>query len=264
MKEKAFTLIEVMVVMAIISILAGMLTPIIGRLWESEEIATTRERMKELKMAMIGDRNLIQNGVRTHYGFVGDFGELPFVNNSSCALNFLDNSTGMTPPRYDITNWSGRYLSSTDPSNYAVDAWGTPIKCIIDPGKSFKDGRLVAVTLRSVAPSGEIIEEYIVANDVIPTNRVTGNVFASYSALIINITPEKAGAFTDITNMCKTITPFSSYTTLLPYNLPIGKINVTLKLSKHSDCSSVIAANSFYYMVQDNIRLIKIPDLNIP
>lgn len=259
MREKAFTLIEVMVVMAIISILAGMMMPAVWKFWESEEIATTRGRLKELKIAMIGDRSLIQNGVRTHYGFVGDFGTLPFENNSSCALRFLNSSNGMALPRYDPANWSGRYLSSSAGTNdYALDAWGTPIQCT---NKIYSDDRLVGLTLSSVAPNGEIIQETIDPNDVIPTDRIAGNLFEVYSGLVIKIRPEKAGAFNEITSTCKTLTPFSSYTTLLPYKLPIGRVNVALELSRNTNCSSAVEATNFYYLIQDNIKLIKMPDL---
>lgn len=260
MKTKAFTLIEVMVVMAIISILAGILVPSVWRFWESEEIATTRERMKELKRAMIGDRSLVQNGVRTHYGFVGDFGELPFDNNSSCAFKFLNSSADMAGSRYDAANWSGRYLSSNaDPSSYAVDAWRNPIMC---RNKTFTDGRLAGVTLTSVTPGGEVLEEVIDVADVLPTNRVAGNLFASYSGLKISITPEKPGSFTDISDFCKSLTPFSSYTTLLPYKLPIGRVHLTLAFSRRADCSSPADSTSFYYLIQDNLKAIKMPDIN--
>ncbi|MDU0459966.1 MAG: type II secretion system protein [Geobacteraceae bacterium] len=260
MRTKAFTLIEVMVVMAIISILAGIMMPAVWRFWESEEIATTRERMRELKKAMIGDKNLVQNGVRTHYGFVGDFGELPFDNNSSCSFKFLNSSDGMAGSRYDSVNWNGRYLSSSsDLDNFDRDAWGKTILCT---KKSSLDGRWAGLTLASITPNGELIEEVIDVNDVITTNRVAGNVFAAYSGLAIKIKPERPGSFNEINIGCKTVVPFSSYTTLLPYKLPIGKINVTLNLSKHRDCSPLLDTIDFYYLIQDNIKFIKMPDIN--
>lgn len=262
MKTKAFTLIEVMVVMAIISILAGMMMPAVWKFWESEEIATTRERMKELKKAMVGDRSLIQNGVRTHYGFVGDFGELPFDNNSSCAFKFLNSKDDMSGSRYDADNWNGRYLSSSsDANNYALDAWGKPILCTNKTYSS--NGKLIGLILSSVAPNGvDVIEEVININDVTPTNRLSGNIFASYSGLAIYIKPEKPGSFTDINNFCKSLTPFSAYTTLLPYKLPIGRVHITLAASKRTDCSSPTEMANFFYLIQDNISLIKMPDIN--
>lgn len=259
MKTKAFTLIEVMVVMAIISILAGMLMPPVWRYWESEEIATTRQRMKELKIAMVGDKSLVQNGVRTHYGFVGDFGELPFDNRSSCAFKFLNSKEEMTFPRYNPDNWSGRYLpSSSDANSFALDAWGKTILC---NNKKHEDGRWVGLTLTSIAPGGEVLEELIDINDVIPTNRLAGNILGSYSGLLISIKPEKAGSFTEINNFCKSVSPFSVYTTLLPYKLPIGRIQLNLALSNRTDCTSATGAANFYYLIQDNLKVVRMPDL---
>lgn len=262
MKTKAFTLIEVMVVMAIISILAGMLVPSVWKFWESEDIATTRQRMRDLKIAMVGDKALIQNGVRTHYGFVGDFGTLPFNNSSSCAFKFLNSSADMNLPQYDAANWSGRYLpSSSDSNSYATDAWGQPIHCT---NKIYSDGRMVGLTLSSTAPNGQLIEETIEANDVIPTNRIAGNVIGSIPTLLkIKISPERNGAFLNIAK-CKQLNGFSSYTTLLPYKLPIGMINIELETSSGSDCDLTTPINKFNYFVHDNLKLIKIPDLNNP
>ena len=86
--KRGFTLIEVLVTMAIVSILAGIMVPAVWKFWESQDVQTTRERIKTLKLAMVGDRSLIQNGIRTSYGFVGDNGELPFANSSSSASRF--------------------------------------------------------------------------------------------------------------------------------------------------------------------------------
>lgn len=271
MKKNAFTLIEVMVVMAIISILAGMLMPVAWRFWESEEIATTRQRMKDLKIAMIGDRNLVQNGVRTHYGFVGDFGTLPFSNISSCAFNYLYSNTNMALPRFNPDNWSGSYLpSSSDLNNYAADAWGKPIQCA---NKKFQDGRFVEVTLTSVAPSGEVLEEVISINDVIPTKQVTGNVYppafhsiSSGASLKIKFSPGKPGSFLDMST-CKQLNGVSNYEAELPYEIPIGKVNVELRVTNNTNaknCSTPTAVNKFNYFVHDNQTVIKMPDLNIP
>lgn len=262
MKKNAFTLIEVMVVMAIISILAGMMVPAVWRFWESEEISTTRQRMKDLKIAMVGDRSLVQNGVRTHYGFVGDFGTLPFSNSTSCAFNYLNSSSGMTLPAFNPDNWSGRYLpSSSDSNSYAVDAWGKPIQCA---NKSFKDGRFVAVNLTSVAPSGEVLQEIITENEVTPTDVVSGNIFSRHSSVSkgrikIKFTPGKTDAFSV---MSTTITNIdgSLYDYTFPHKLPIGRANVDLVYRN----DAVEVKNSFSFFVQDNQQILKMPDLNIP
>lgn len=259
MREKAFTLIEVMVVMAIISILAGMMMPPVWKFWESEDIATTRQRMKDLKTAMVGDKALVQNGVRTHYGFVGDFGELPFTNATTCLLNNLAVKDSL-PPKYEVDNWNGPYLGSGfDSADFLNDAWGNRIKC---SNVLVLNGRYVGVTLQSHAPGGELLEERIVEQDVTPTERINGNNFSSYSSVNIIITPEKTGAFTDIM-LCKKLSAFTPYTSNLPFKLPIGRIGVTLEVFRNSSCTAPISStNSLFYYMQDNTKTVRFPDIS--
>ncbi|MBI5075675.1 MAG: type II secretion system protein GspG [Nitrospirae bacterium] len=132
-------MIEVVVVMAIIATLTGIMIPFIYRVWESTEIDTTRERMTDLKKAMVGDPKLIQNGVRTHYGYIGDVGQLP-----SSLENLVTNTDG-------VSNWKGPYLpSGFDISKYNKDTWGTAIQY----SPATVAGRRVSATLISYGPNG--------------------------------------------------------------------------------------------------------------
>lgn len=125
--KNGFTLIEVIVVMAIIAILTGIMVPMMYRVWESNEEDLTRQRMRDLKIAIVGDSRLIQNGVRTSFGYVGAHGQLP------AALNEL-------PP----------YMpAGFDPSTYTLDAWNNAIS--YDPAPS---DPAYAALLRSKGPNG--------------------------------------------------------------------------------------------------------------
>lgn len=273
MREKAFTLIEVMVVMAIISILAGMMAPAVWKYWESEEIATTRERMREIKKGLVGDKSLVQNGVRTHYGFVGDNGELPFHNfSASGGLSYL-----VSKPVGGYPNWSGPYLSGFS-SDWNKDAWGKAFRYALT-----KDayGRYVNAELRSAGPDGvfdnpdDVVDVDVQVSDkeVTPTNRIKWNLYSSHTGLKIAVKfkdpMDPSGATTK--NVCKNLTSpsgFSNYTTLLldnalnPIKLPVGGIEITTSFHGATDCNDpAISTSSFLYFVSDNANQIILPEL---
>lgn len=274
MREKAFTLIEVMVVMAIISILAGMMAPAVWQYWESEEIATTRERMRAIKKGLVGDKNLVQNGVRTHYGFVGDNGELPFSNfSASGGLSYL-----VSKPVGGYPNWRGPYLTGFG-TDWDKDAWGKAFKYALTQDAY---GRYVNAELRSAGPDGafdtsdDIVDPDVQVSDreVTPTNRIKWNLYSSHSSLKISLRfkdPVDPSGFYTRPPICKQFTTasgFSNYTTLLvdsslnPIKLPIGGIEIATSFHGTSDCSgTAISTNSFMYFVSDNANQIILPEL---
>jgi general secretion pathway protein G len=299
MKSKAFTLIEVMVVMAIISILAGMLVPSFWRFWESKEIATTKERMKELKRAMIGDPSIIQTGIRTSYGFVGDNGELPFgSSSSSSSLGYL-----VTRPNAasGYPHWNGPYMSGFDPAEFRKDAWGNTFSYYLCPSS---DNRYLSGAIRSGGPNGKLERNYgdcdppddpnfcigdeigeigddiciaLDLREIAPTNRIQGNfVFVNatgtYSAsfAVKYRDPNESGGEKITVSGCKakSSVSFPNFTTIFPTYLPIGKVTISSKLYKNSFCTGAEAANSGFvdYFISDNISrfLVNLPPVTAP
>lgn len=137
--NNGFTLIEVIVVMAIISILAGIMIPMVYRVWESNDEELTRTRMRDLKIALVGDSRLVQNGVRTHFGYAGDIGQLP------ASLADLITDPG-------VANWNGPYVpAGFDATTFNKDAWGRAI----DYGTATEaSGRRTAAALTSHGADG--------------------------------------------------------------------------------------------------------------
>lgn len=115
-----FTLIEVVIALGIVLIILGAVTPMIFQLVTTQRTDTTREKMKLVYSAIMG------NG-KTFQGFVGDIGRMPVtlselvLNNNSLPNYAVNTTTGVG------TGWRGPYLpqgpSGDDP---LADAWGVP------------------------------------------------------------------------------------------------------------------------------------------
>lgn len=294
-----FTLIEIMVVMAIISILAGMMTPMVWKWWEGEAVQTTRDRLKSIKLGMVGDKSIIQTGIRTSFGFVGDNGELPFANSSTSASLGLLVSRPTGSGGYP--HWNGPYLSGFDSSDFRRDAWGNQFSYYLCPSA---DGRFLSGALRSGGPNGIVglagqpynqcdtegsstfcvDDDICVALDqkeVAPTCRVQGNfVFANLSCksakfVVTYRNPNDASGESTTESGCKSKTkpPFPNFTTLFPsadalLYLPIGKISVSSLVYKTADCTGadVQKSGTVDYFIHDNISrvLINLPPVTAP
>jgi len=86
MKQRnGFTLIEVIVILAVMAVLAAIAIPMALRIFQvATEDATTTE-MQNLKKALLGDPEKLQSSTRSDFGFLGDIGCLP-----TTALGGLD------------------------------------------------------------------------------------------------------------------------------------------------------------------------------
>ncbi len=257
MDKKGFTLIEIIVSMAILSILAGVMVPLVYRTWESNEIATTRARMADLKVAIAGAPELYQQGVRTHYGFVGDIGALP------ATLDDLLIDSGAWP------GWRGPYLGGGfNSTTYKLDAWSNPIAYTEHVPPLIVAGEEVAATLRSSGPdrtfgTADDIDEnsdlalQILSNDVWPTANVQGNLTVTltatteetplYSADLRASFRDGAGLATAVTGCIPLVigvveagvpkTIMQAFEANFPITLPIGKITLRSRLFSDSGCT---------------------------
>lgn len=164
-----FTLIEVVVVIAVISILAAMAVPYAVKIIDQSREEATKKEMEDIHDAIIGDPKI------PTAGFVGDVGRLPSV------IGELNTRTaGATPPPQGPVGggllgvkvgWYGPYVNAGfDPVGYLNDAWGTAYRYGVAP-----DG---AGQIRSAGPDRAFLSADDLVyppNAVIPTGRLLIN-----------------------------------------------------------------------------------------
>ncbi len=112
-----FTLLEMVVVIAVLATLAGMLTPLALGLLERHERELTEERLEAVYQAVVGCWG------ENDYGFLGDIGRLPaggsldelLVQGALPAYALGANGVGL--------GWKGPYVETLG-EDYKRDAWG--------------------------------------------------------------------------------------------------------------------------------------------
>ncbi|RKY84105.1 hypothetical protein DRQ09_09095 [candidate division KSB1 bacterium] len=111
--SSGFTLIELVVVIVILGILSLVTIRSITSTSERAKFEATVQEMDVIAKAVVGDPSLMENGVRTDFGYVGDVGQWP------SSLNDLVQDPG-------VGNWRGPYLKidfNENSQDYLYDAW---------------------------------------------------------------------------------------------------------------------------------------------
>lgn len=118
-RHTGFTLLEIIVVIAIVGILAAGLTPLALQSFQVDRERATLDEMIELHRAMVGDPDA------GNYGYVGDIGGLP-----NSLDDLITKPSGV--PTYSVqTNgvpmgWNGPYINvGGDTVDFKVDEFGS-------------------------------------------------------------------------------------------------------------------------------------------
>jgi prepilin-type N-terminal cleavage/methylation domain-containing protein len=247
-RHSGFTLVEVVVVTAIIAILAGIMVPMVYRVWENADRELTVSRLADLRTALLGDGRLFQNGVRTSFGYVGDMGELPPTG----SLAWLKDDPG------GLANWRGHYLpAGFDPADYARDGWGQDIDYLVTGTDA---GRNSEAVLTSRGPDGvsgtaDDLSVAITAADVLPLTALEGNVQITFPSAQANRSIGVVASYRDGSGNTATATccdvvrlvsggtgsVISQYFSCALPRLPQGVAVLTPKLYDSAACATPVA-----------------------
>ncbi len=154
-KQNGFTLVELVLVIVIMGIFGSIAVQKMAPIADSFKVEETKSEMNNLFLAIAGNPELQNNGVRSDFGYVGDVGSLP------SNLDAL-----VTNPGY--ATWNGPYIQNSFEQladDYKKDAWQTVY--------TYSGG--VAITSTG---SGSNIERRLSgSSDFLLYNNISGNVY---------------------------------------------------------------------------------------
>jgi prepilin-type N-terminal cleavage/methylation domain-containing protein len=132
--HSGMTLVELLVVIVIIGIMGAVSLRAIDVTRERANYDKTMKAMERLANAIVGDPDLVADGRRTDFGFVGDVGRLP------TSLDELRSNLG-----HNLA-WNGPYVRipfTGDSTSFETDAWGQLFSYLPGPGTilSLANGR---------------------------------------------------------------------------------------------------------------------------
>jgi type II secretory pathway pseudopilin PulG len=179
--ERAFSLIEVVVVLGVAGLLVALLGVVVSRAMQSSREAETQQQTEEIFTAIVG------NAARSSFGYLGDMGRLPatlselVAQGSQTAFHTQD---GSTAHEGNVgTGWRGPYLTAPfSSSDILNDAWGQPL--------SYTNTGTSAGQVVSAGPDGTLSTSDDISFPVQLPVLTTGKLVVT---VIVNEIPQPAG-----------------------------------------------------------------------
>ncbi len=151
---RGFSLIELLVIIVVIGILAGVAMQSMTASVEDLRRVKTEREMEMLSRAIVGDPSLVQNARRSDFGYVGDIGAFP------PNLQALYQNPG-------FATWNGPYIPATfaqDSTGFKTDEWGRAY--------TYSGG----ITITSTGSGATLTKKIADATSDYLRNRVTGTI----------------------------------------------------------------------------------------
>jgi len=232
-KDTGFTLIEVVLIIVIMGILATVAMKTMQPAVDQSRIDSTVREMEILAQAVIGNKNLISDGVRSDFGYVGDVGSMP------PDLDALVSNPG------GYATWRGPYIMNDfleNADDYKEDGWGNAY--------NYSGGVIISssgngspITRRFAESVNELLSNTVNGSIYDGLNAVPGDSAASVSVIIYY--PDGAGSITTAT-----VNPNSSGQFSFSNMIPIGNHLVRAVYLSAADTTSgyitVLPGNDVY------------------
>jgi len=182
--SSGFTLIELALIIVIIGIIATIAMKSMEPAIDQARVDATTEEMDVLAQAITGNKNLVSDGIRSDFGYIGDVGSLP-PNLDALVVN---------PGGY--SSWDGPYVLNDfveNPDDFKEDAWGNPY--------NYSGG----VTITSAGNGFPITKQFAGNLSDLIANTIRGNIYDGLGAApgdsasnvdVIIYYPDGAGGFT--------------------------------------------------------------------
>lgn len=115
-EQRGFSLIELMIIIVVLGIMAAIALQSMSSAVEDSRRIQTERKMENVSHAIVGNPEIMQDGIRSDFGYVGDVGAFP------PNLGALYHNPGMP-------TWHGPYAHiehTEDSISFHNDAWGDP------------------------------------------------------------------------------------------------------------------------------------------
>lgn len=223
--HQGFTLIEVLMTIVIIGILAAVAMRSVQSSIDGSRVRETQDEMDELIVAIAGNPDLYNNGMRSDFGYVGDVGALP-----SSLDDLVTNPGG-------YSTWRGPYVSrrfTQDTDGYKKDAWGNNYTFTSGITLASTGGGSTAMTKSAAPAAADLTTTPIVGTITDAAGNPPGD-----SSIAVNVTvsyPDGAGGTTS-----SSVNP-SSGGAFTFSSIPVGVRTITAVYRATNDTVTTYAA----------------------